>query len=259
MDATMSPMKHLTYLAAIVGLAAASGAYAQVSTINSAILTPRVWNDVPGATFDAVNAYPGFVVFNESGVSQATGFANRDLWQFSNNGGTSAYQFQNADYFQASFNLTLTGTPITPRKEAGFLFSTPNVGDIQFIVNTDGHEVVQFGGISFYSFNASSGITYNSGQAINLSMAYFMAGSGNNALQFWANGVSSPVFEFAPGAGIGNGSTLGGYLQIVNDPANLSNSGATLFQGISISAVPEPSVLSLLGLGIGALVFRRRR
>ena len=135
----------------------------------------------------------------------------------------------------------------------------PNVGDIQFIVNTDGHEVVQFGGISFYSFNESSGISYNSGQAINLSMAYFLAGSGNNALQFSANGVSSPVFEFAPGAGIGNGSTLGGYFQIVNDPANLGNSGATLFQGISISAVPEPSVLSLLGLGIGALVFRRRR
>ena len=254
-------MKRSIWFATLVGLAAVNGAYAQVTTINSAVVTPRVFNDIPGATFNSINAYPTFIAFSETHVSSATGFANRDVWQYSNNG-TTAYQFQNGDYFGASFDLALTGNPISPRKEAGFLFSTVNDGDIQFVVNTDGHEVVQFGGISFYSFNANNGITYGSGNTINLGLVYFKDGNGKNALQFSANGVRSPVFEFGPTVGsgaldIGNGSTLGAYFQIVNDPANPNNAGSALFQNISI--VPEPSVLALLGLGLLPLVFRRRR
>src|ERR1017187_2985965 len=154
--------------ATLIGLclAAANGAYAQVGTINSAVINPRVYNDISGATLTTVSNYPSLISFNEQNVSQAGGFANRDTWQFSNNGGTSAYQFQNGDYFDASMTLQLTGSPIAPRKEAGFLFSTANAGDIQFIVNTDGHEVVQFGGISFYSFSESSIVSYNSGDLI---------------------------------------------------------------------------------------------
>jgi hypothetical protein len=253
--------------AALIGLcvAVANGAYAQVSTINSAIVEPRVFNDISGATLTTVSSYPGTISFNEAGVSQSNGFANRDVWQFSNNGGTSAYQFQNGNYFQASFNLKLTGTPITPRKEAGFLFSTVNDGDIQFIVNTDGHEVVQFGGISFYSFSGANIVHYNSGDTINLGMRYFMDGNGDNALQFFANGNASPVFDFTSGVGsgaldIGNGSTLGGYFQIVNDPANPSNGGSAIFGNITIA--PEPSTLTFLGVGIVTLagvVSRRRR
>jgi hypothetical protein len=257
----MKFLKHCTSCVTLIGLAAASSAYAQVTTINSAVITPRVFNDVTNATFTSINAYPSFIAFSETHVSRATGFANRDAWQFSNNG-TTAYQFQNGDYFGASFELTLSGNPISPRKEAGFLFSTVNDGDVQFIVNTDGHEVVQFGGISFYSFNANNGITYNSGNTITLGMVYFKDGNGKNALQFSANGVHSPVFEFGPTVGsgaldIGNGSTLGAYFQIGNDPANPNNAGSVLFQNITI--VPEPSVLALLGLGLLPLVFRRRR
>ncbi len=257
----MTFLKRYTCWATLIGFTAATGALAQINTINSAVVTPRVFNDIPSAAQVGVNLYPGAISLTEAGVSKATGFANRDIWQFSNNG-TTAFQIQNGYHFYASFDLTLTGSPVSPRKEAGFLFSTANAGDIQFIVNTDGHEVVQFGGISFYSFNPL--VNYNSGDKIRLGMLYFMDGNGKNALQFSANGFSSPAFEFGPlvGSGaldIGNGSTLGGYFQIVNDPNNPNNSGTALFQNISIIAVPEPSVFALLGLSILPLVFRWRR
>jgi PEP-CTERM motif len=257
----MKSLNQFVIPAAIIGLcfAGAGQADAQISTINSVDVTTRQLNDVPGATLTSFNLYPSVVLFGETGVSGApTAFANNDTWQFSNNGGTSAYQFQNSDYFYASMTLQLTGTPITPRKEAGFVFNTASAGTIQFIVDTDAHEVVQFGGISFYSFSANNIVSYNSGNTINLGLQYFKAPDGNNAVEFFANGNASPITEFAPGAGIGNGSTLGGYFQINNDPSNPANGGLAIFQNISIGPAPEPSSLALLGMGIAVVVLRRR-
>jgi hypothetical protein len=250
----MKFLKRSTLCATLVALAAATGAYAQVSTINSDVLSLREFKDIPDATLTPLNFYPSFVVFSESGVSAASGFANRDVWRFSNNG-TTAYQFQNNDYFEAVMNVTLTGTPISPRKEAGFLLDTIG-GQGQFVVNTDGHEIVAFGGpLPFYAFPA----TYDSGEAIMLGIRYFQQ-NGVGMIIYSANGVSSPALPFTNlEQGIINNSTLGGYFQIVNDPANANNGGAALFQGITIVAVPEPSGLSLVALGIVALVFRRRR
>src|SRR6187401_1900342 len=127
-------MKTKTFLrcALSVGLAVANGAFAQISTINSANYHPREFNDVPGAALTVVSNYSSLIRFSELGVSAPTGFANRDIWRFSNNGGTTAYQFQNTNYFQVSMSLTLTASSISPRKEAGFLFDTAG-GQGQFI------------------------------------------------------------------------------------------------------------------------------
>jgi hypothetical protein len=245
--------------ATFAALLAGGSAFAQVSSINSAYYHPRAFNDVPGATLVTVSNYPTVISFNEAGVSRTNGFANRDLWQFSNNGGTNAYAFGNNDYFHVSMTLNLTGAPITPRKEAGFLLSTLG-GDGQFIVNSDAHEIVAFGGpLPFYAFPS----TYVSGTPITLGMTYFLdPGTGLRSIIYTENGVNSPVLAFTDlEQGIINGSTLGGYFQIVNDPANPLNSGSAVFGNIAITNAPEPSALALLGLGIipMGMMLRQRR
>jgi hypothetical protein len=260
-------LKRCACYATLIGMASVTAAYADgVTAINSAVVTTHAFNDVPTSTPIVFNSYPSFILTAEENVSAPTGFANRDTWQFSANG-TTPFQIGPKDYFLASMTLTLTGTPITPRKEAGWLFSTGSNGDIQFILDTDGHEVVQFGGISFYSFTGSSVIPpYQSGQAITLGIKYFQDPStGANALQFFANTNASPIFDFTPSVGsgaldIGEGSTLGGYFQIVNDPTNPSNSGSALFNQISIVPAPEPTEIALLGAGVlsSLIIFRRR-
>ena len=259
----MKILTKFTIPAAIIGLcfAAAGQADAQISTINSVDVTTRELNDVPGATLTSFNLYPSVILFGETGVSAPTGFANNDTWQFSSDGGTSAYQFQNSDYFLRVHDPSVDRHSEHSTQGSRFYIQYSSVGTIQFIVDTDAHEVVQFGGISFYSFNANNIVSYNSGDTINLGLQYFKAPDGNNAVEFFANGNASPITEFAPGAGIGNGSTLGGYFQIANDPSNPAQWRVGRVPESRHWTGSEPSSLVLLGMGIavlGVVVLRRR-
>ena len=255
----MNALQRIALCTALLGFITV-GAYAQVITINSDVIHARVFNDIPSATLTTVNNYPSAINFSEVGVSAPTGFANRDVWNFSADGANN-YLFANNDYFVVSMELTLTGDPISPRKEAGFILSSV-IGDGQFIVNTDAHEIVAFGGpFPFYAFPA----TFNSGDKIKLAITYFQD-AGNPKIIYSANGVNSPALPFSNiENGIADGSILGGYLQIVNDPSDSSNSGSALFENIVIEpfqpnqSVPEPSTFLLVGAGLAGLAYLRRR
>ena len=248
----MKTLKRYTCYATIIGLAAATGAYAQISSgsavfqnititgdpaINSDIVHNRVYNDYPSATLATVNNYPSLVSFSESNVVAPTGFANRDDWRFSSDGGISDHLFQNNEYWSVSLSLTLTGDPISPRKEAGIRLDSSIGGDGLFILDTDAHEIVAFGGpLPFYSF----GNTFNSGDTVLMGMTYENVG-GTNGIVYSANGVNSPFLPMSnTELGVINDSTLGGYFQIV---------------GVG----PEPSVFALLSVGGLTLLLRRRR
>ena len=265
----MQRLRSFTWCASVICLGSVTAAYGDgVTLINSAVVQTHVYNDVPSATPFTFNNYTssggGFILLGESGVSAPSGFADRDVWHFSGDGSTP-FAIGPKAYFSASMQVTLTGNPASPRKEAGWLFSTANDGDIQFIVNSDAGEVVQFGGISFYSFSGNNIVPkYQNGTQITLGIKYFVdPNNGDNALQFSANNNLSPIFDFT--ASVGSGaldpgiSTLGGYLQLVNDPSNPANGGNALFSNISIVPAPEPSVVAFVGAGLLSLVLIRRR
>ena len=229
----MTSLHRCVSFSILLGLAAANGAYAQISTINSANYHPREYNDVPGSTLTVVSNFPSLVSFDDQNVSAPGGFANRHVWRFSDDSGASAYPFSNDDFFSVFMTVTLTGDPISPRKEAGFLLDTIG-GQGQFIINTDGHEVVAFGGpFPFYAFPR----TFNSGDTITLGMTYFLNSNGKRAIIYSANCLQSPPLEFSNlEQGIIDNSTLGGYFQIVNAPSVPSNSGTAVYQNINIGA-----------------------
>src|SRR5664279_4538541 len=145
-------MKRLFLSTVVIGLASACGAYAQINSgsavfqnititgdpaINSGIMHPRVYNDYPGATLTSVNNYPALVSFSESNVVASSGFANRDDWRFSSDGGLTDHSFQNNEYWSVSLSLTLTANPTTPRKESGLRLNSSVGGDGLFILDTD--------------------------------------------------------------------------------------------------------------------------
>ena len=230
------------YSAAAIGLAFAAGSItqAQVSTIKTVLVQSRLYNDVPGAVLTVVTNYPTLISFTEQNVSAASGFANRDVWHFSANGQTNAYNFQNNDYFTVSMNVTLTGNPPTPRKEAGFVFNNPLNDGGEFILDTDAHEIVAFGGfLPFYAFPA----TFQSGDTVRMGITVFQDSSGKNAIVYSANGVNSPALPFSNAEqGVINNTTIGGYFQIQQDGSNPSNSGSAVYGNISIGAPLNISV-----------------
>jgi hypothetical protein len=280
---SMTTLTRCTRSLALAGLClvAAGAAYAQVSSINSAYVDPNsiFQPQIPGSMFTSSssgNPQNGTlsVTLNEANVGNPGGsgntYANQNVWFFSNNGGTSAYQFNANDYFHASYSLTLTGGTTGYDMEGGFYFANPSGnfgGNCQIFVVNSG-VIFQGGGPSYYPFSPAAGgypgagaqvPNYTVGQTLTLGFNYVIdPGTGNPAFQYSVNGMfaasapGDPYFDLGAGQFVGgSGDNLGGYFQI-QTTGNVSspNSGSAQFSDISITPVPEPSVLALLGLGL---------
>jgi len=260
----MNLLQRYTRKATIIGLflAAASGAFAQISSINSAIITPRVWNDFPSATVTYLNSYPGLITIGESGEFNAgsSGFANKDVWAFSNNG-SSAYTLGAGDTsFTISANLTVSGAT-TVDNEAGWVIPNANGslpgGDMQFIADPNSGFLGFFGGPGYWN----SGLTYTAGETVNMQMVYYQSGSTGN--MYFSVNAGGPTLTSPLQSWTGNlaGDNLEAYFQlqgIDNSPNGPGTSGQAVWSDISISNVPEPSTLAFLGLGMVTLLLRRR-
>jgi hypothetical protein len=235
------------------------GSGSHAGTMNGATLDIHAFNDAPSSVATFNNSYPSSITFNEANVYNSTASGlERDVWYFSNNGGTSPYTFQAGDYFTASFSLTLSGGWAGHDLEGGFLFSNPSGswgGDDQVVAVGQGGNagtVVQFGGPSYYPFSPEAGgypgvggsvPNYVIGQTINMEFIYTIDPNTHaNAFEYAVNGqfaASAPGNDYFDLSGtLGNpGDNLGGYFQL--------------------APTPEPSTLALLGLG-GLLPLARR-
>ena len=245
---------------------------AQVSSINSAVIVPRVFNDIPSASGSYINAYPSSIILKESNVNSATGFADRDNWYFSADGGTTPYHFQSGDYFHSSFTVDVTGGAAGKDIEAGYIFSDPSGsfgGDTQIIV-TGGGVVFQGGGPSYYPFSPAAGgfpgaggsvPNYVEGTAYTMGFNYVLDPNTNlPAFQYSVNGQfaangSGTYFDLGGPVGNPGPDTLGGYFQIQTDSlSNPPNNGQAIFSNISITparraGTGEPELVSIGRLG----------
>jgi len=258
-------VRRLCCAAAIgLALAAVNTTHAQVSAINSAFIHSELFQPpIPGATFSDVNNFinpnVGSILLSETNVSSSggNGYANKDAWYFSADGGSSPYQFQSNDYFSATFSVTVTGGNPGKDLEGGLLFSDPSGnfgGDLGiFIVGYSG-VVFQGGGPSYYPFSPAAGgypgaggevPNYTNGETYTVGLNYTLdPKTGNPAFQYSVNGqfaassAGDPYFDLGPGQFVGSaGDFLGGYLQIQTDTNNPSTFGTAAFSNISI--VPQ--------------------
>ena len=218
--------------AVLLCILAANGAWAQISSINSVVFTLRQYNDDPHSVLTVVSNYPTLIAFEDQNVSAPSGFANRHAWHFSNNSGATPFAFSNNEPFTVTMTVTLAGDPTTPRKEAGFVFNNPLNDGGEFILDTDAHEVVAFGGfLPFYAFPK----TFQSGDTVTMGMTYFLDGNGKWAIIYEANCMRSPPQEFNNlEQGVINNTTIGGYMQVVVAPGIPTNTGVAMFQDIRI-------------------------
>lgn len=262
----MKSLNRCTYISGLAGLClvAATGAYAQISSINSIVITPRVSNDYPGATGTYLDNYPTSITLGESGEYGATGYANKDMWAFSNDG-TTAYTLGAGDTsFRISATLTITGDN-TVDNEAGFYIPGGTTGwpggDMYFIAKPSGDQFIGFfGGPGFWSGSVGGGLGPYTTGPVTMTLTYWQTGATGN-MQFSAsyngNTAISPVQTWT-----GNmvGTQLEAYYQLQGMTTAPGSTGQAVWSDISISNVPEPTTLALLGLGLLPLarLFRRR-
>lgn len=233
-------MKRVILAVVVLGLFALPSAWkvsAQNGTpLDVVIQTRVVHGGDPLSTVDTLKALP-VVAIADTHVSHEGQFANRHQFSLSDDG-VDPKIFGTDDYFDFSFDLILSGTPpgseFAERKEGGIIVTTAVAGEGQFIVNTDAHEVVAFGGpFPFYRFEE---MEYNSGDVINMRVRYFMDMDGLRKIEYFANGVSSGPLEITNlEQAIPGPFFISGYTQIVINTMRPNNRVVAVYDGIRLN------------------------
>ena len=226
-------------LALVVGLCLSLSvwAWAQVSDV---VILNRVFNDDSDSITNHVKALPMVILSDTKldGDGVAPEFANRHIWFVSADGVTPLEVPLDVEW-TLEFDLTLTGTPITPRKEAGVFLRIGmpwGSSEGQFIVNTDANEVVAFGyPFPFYRFTLS----YNSGETIRMGVRFFKDTDGRYKVIYRAGDRESPAIALSDQSIIvqRNWITPGGYLQAQIKAGDPNNGGVAVFNNIRWNGV----------------------
>ncbi|MEJ5250999.1 MAG: hypothetical protein HPY54_02600 [Chthonomonadetes bacterium] len=229
-------MKRFVFLLALC-LTLSAWAQAQV---NDVVILDRVFNDDSDSISNHVKNLPTVILSDTKldGDGRAPEFANRHVW-FVSADGVNPLQIPLDVEWTLEYDLTLTGNPVTPRKEAGGFarIGMPwGYSELQFMVNTDAHEVVAFGyPFPFYRFDLS----YNSGDTIRLGIHFFKDTDGKYKVIYMANGLTSPAIALSDQSIIvqKNWITPGGYLQVNIQTGNPNNGGIAVFDNIRWNGV----------------------
>jgi len=170
-------MKRIRYYVAAAFALACFASAAQLASatpaVNGAVIVTRVFNDCPSSTITTTNAYPGLINITDSN-NDCFGFANRNAWSFSSDGGATATEFANNDQWSFCATVLLEGSG---GGEGGLRLSpwwAENVDGTFECRTTDG-EVAVFGGrLPFYRFTDADkgGVVYVKGTPITLRMDY---------------------------------------------------------------------------------------
>ena len=213
--------RRLALSAVLVLAIGACAAQAQFITDVNSVIVNEYHFFCCNSELTTTNNYPTSVVFDDQYSSTTGGihFSQRHDLIFSSDGGTTPRVFNTTDSFDISFDIKLEAGANSPRKEAGLILQQP-IGDSQFIVNTDAHEIVVFGGFQpFYSFNTSNGLTYNSGDTIRMRQIYTgKTETTPGTFQYLVTKdnvtYSSPLMPSGAGEmGIGNNTNIQLYMQ----------------------------------------------
>ncbi len=243
---------------AVFATAISSVAFADVTSIDSAIIEERRFNDFPDTTLNTTNNFPAEVQFTEQNYS-GSGFANRHDAIMSADGGATVYTLDNDTPFDISVDVNLFVGSVSPRKEAGWRMDTNLIGEQFFQLTSDG-EVAAFGGaLPFHTFG---GDAYTPGETVTLRMVYTPdddddAGDGDAAtMEYFLNDVSSGPLDFGNTEnGIITGTDLRFVGQFQPDLSNPSDFAQATFTNAVF--VPEPTSIVLLSLAAAA-AWRRR-
>lgn len=262
-------MKRLIYFAALAGLVAATGAYAQPLAVNGYATNPRVVNGDPASTLTItppplINVNPATININDQ-YSGAFSGANRSDVLASTDGGATAHTFGIDDSFTFTTTLTLTAGANSPRKEAGIRFNSPTTGDMLFLVNSDAGEIVTFGGPFHLFGNNAGGNGYTPGTSILLGVTETGGGDGvggnPDTIEFFIN-YGSGIVTTGPLAWTDTEGgpvdfTVGVYAQ--GGASGSGDSLNALFSNTTFT-VPEPGTFALLSMGLlGLFAIRRKR